>query len=108
VICVYKGKGPTDAFLIQHWLERNDIRSTLRGDLLGLRGEIPIVDAWPTIWVAAEDQERAEAAIREFNGPRLVHPRWKCEACGEENEPNFGSCWNCSADRPDIAGLESV
>ena len=102
MICIYKGTNGMDAYLLQHWLRRNDIPATLRSDRLGLRGEIPIVDAWPTVWVAAEDKSRAEAAIREFNGPQLVHPRWQCPGCKEDNEPNFGSCWNCSADRPDL------
>ncbi|MEZ4317099.1 MAG: DUF2007 domain-containing protein [Myxococcota bacterium] len=100
MICIYKARSATDAYLLQHWLQRNDIPATLRGDLLGLRGEIPIGDAWPTVWVAEVDRDRAEACIREFNGPQLVHPRWKCASCGEDNEPNFGSCWNCSSDRP--------
>lgn len=104
MICVYKASGPTDAMLVSHWLERNGIRALVRGDLLGLRGEIPIGDAWPTVWVDEADRELAEAAIREFEGPRLVHPRWVCAGCGEENEPNFGSCWSCDADRPDLAG----
>ena len=103
MICVYKGNNPTDAYLIHHWLQRNGIRANVQGDLLGLRGEIAVGEAWPTVWVAKEDQDRAEAAIREFNAPQLVHPRWKCVQCDEENEPNFGSCWNCSADHPSIS-----
>ena len=102
MICVYKGRGATDAFLLHHWLLRNDIEAVLRGDRLGLRGETPIADAWSTLWVAKADRERAEEAIREFNGPQLVHPRWLCSFCGEDNEPNFGSCWSCSADRPGL------
>lgn len=99
---VYRGTGTTDAYLIQHWLERNGVRTVLRGDLLTLRGPIPLADAWPTVWVDDEDAERAEELVRAFNGPKLVHPRWVCTHCGEDNEPNFGSCWNCSADRPGL------
>jgi hypothetical protein len=101
---VYKANSPTDAPLIQHWLERNDIRASIRGDLFGLRGEIPMADAAPTVWVADADEERALELIREFNGPTLGHPRWLCAICGEDNEPNFGSCWNCNADQPDLRG----
>ena len=53
-------------------------------------------------YLANGDKERAEAAIRDFNAPRLVHPPWQCPACHEDNEANFGSCWNCSGDRPDL------
>lgn len=95
MICVYKGRGASDAFLLRHWLLRNHIAAVLRGGL-------PIADTWSTLWVAKADKERAEAAIREFNAPRLVYPRWICSSCGEENEPSFGSCWSCSADRPGL------
>ncbi len=105
LICVYRGTGPTDATLVAHWLERNGLAPQVRGDRTGLRGEIPIPDAWPTVWVRAADRAQAERAIREFNGPTLVHPRWACGRCGEDNEPNFGSCWSCDADRPDVAAV---
>lgn len=101
MICVFKAAGPTEATLMRHWLERNGIRAVVRGDLVGLRGEIPMAEAWPTVWVDPEDGEAAEEAVRAFESPRLVHPRWQCPACGEDNEPNFGSCWSCSGDRPE-------
>lgn len=102
MICVYKAHGPTDAHLVRHWLERNGIRAVIRGDLMGIRGEIPVGESWPAVWVDREDVARAEEAIRTFEGPRLVHPPWRCPRCGEVNEPNFGSCWSCQADRPDL------
>lgn len=102
VVCVYKARDATDAALVKHWLERNGVQALVRGDLLGLRGEIPIGDAWPSVWVPDDQKDAADVAIREFEGPRLVHPRWACARCGEDNEPNFGSCWSCGADRPDL------
>jgi hypothetical protein len=99
--CVYQGSGPTDAHLVHHWLVRNEVRAAIRGmHRMGLGGEVPVNEAWPSVWVGDEDVERARALITEFEGPKLVHPRWLCAACGEDNEPNFGSCWNCGADRP--------
>jgi hypothetical protein len=106
LVCIYRGTGPTDATLVAHWLERNGITAHVQGDLLGLRGEIPVGDAWPTVWVRKPDQGRAEDAVKVFEGPTLVHPTWRCARCGEDNEPNFGSCWSCEADRPDVAAAQ--
>lgn len=106
LVCVYKGTSPTDATLVAHWLERNGVKAHVRGDLLGIRGEIPIAEAWPTVWVRQVDRDRASEAIRVFEGPTLIHPRWACRRCGEDNEPNFGSCWSCDADRPDLPAEE--
>jgi hypothetical protein len=103
LFCIYRGNGPTDAYLVHHWLDRNGIFAQVRGEhRMGLRGDIPIPDAWPSIWVRNEDRDAAEAAIRTFNAPRAVHPRWICPACQEDNEPNFDSCWSCDGDRPGV------
>ena len=101
MVCVYKSVGGADGVMIQHWLERNDIPALLRGGLSGLAGEIPVADARASVWVRKEDEERALEAVAAFHGPVQVHPKWVC-TCGEESEPNFGSCWNCGADRPDL------
>jgi hypothetical protein len=90
----YQGHGPIDAFLVRDWLERNEIRTFVRGEhLVSLRGDLPV--AWPSVWVAIADRERAVAAVTTYHQPALVHPVWNCPGCGEENPPAFGSCWNC-------------
>ena len=102
LVRIYRATGPTDAYLLRDWLERNGVRAQVRGEsLMSLRGEVPIGEAWPTLWVAEANVERAEQLMRQFEGPTLVHPPWQC-ACGEENAPNFASCWDCGRDRPGI------
>jgi hypothetical protein len=101
-VCVYRAAGPMDAYLMHHWLERNGVASFVRGDLSSIRGEIPIPEAWPTVWVHEDMVERTKELVGQFDRPTLVHPKWECDQCGETNEPNFGSCWSCSADRFDI------
>jgi hypothetical protein len=99
-ICVYRATGPADGFLVRDWLVRCGLTPQVRGDLSAIRGEIPIQDSWPAVWVAAADEERARQALRQLNGPRLVREPWLCPACGADGEPDFDSCWNCDADRP--------
>ncbi len=69
-----------------------------------LRGEIPIPEVWPSIWVLREHASVAEDLVRTFEGPALVHPEWVCSNCGEQNGATFGSCWSCGQDSPFIAG----
>lgn len=98
---VYRGTGPVDAYLLRDWLVRNEVTAQVRGEnLMSLRGDIPIWDAWPTVWCPSEQQERARELIDTFFGPSLVHPSWRCARCDEENAPAFASCWSCGADRP--------
>lgn len=99
-VCVYRGNSPTDAWLVLHWLQRNEIPAWIRGDLQGAIGEIPVPESWPTIWVNAENRARADEALRLFRAPTLVRPAWNCPRCGEANEPNFDGCWSCDGDRP--------
>jgi hypothetical protein len=102
---VYQGLGPTDAYLLRDWLQRNGITAEVRGEsLMSLRGDVPLGQAWPALWVPPGEKTRTELLIAEFEGPVLVHPHWRCGACAEENGPNFASCWSCGAVRPDIAG----
>jgi hypothetical protein len=99
-VCVYRATGPADGFLVRDWLVRSGLEPQLRGDLSTIRGEIPIGESWPSIWVGPQHRERAASLIQELNGPRLVREAWTCPACGAEGEPDFDSCWNCDADRP--------
>lgn len=98
---VYKASDRANAYLFLHQLEAAGIRGIMRGEaLMSLGGEIPLYDALPSIWVNEEDMEQATEILRQFEGPALVFPKWHCTHCGEENEANFGQCWNCLNDRP--------
>lgn len=106
---VYRATGPTDAYLVRDWLIRNGLRATVRGEnLMSIRGDVPIGEAWPTVWTPPSQEARATRLVTEFQGPTLVHPAWQCPSCSEENGPNYASCWSCGADRPDVVGLPSV
>ncbi len=99
MIRIYQGVGPTDAYLVRDWLARNGIDAVVRGqNLLGALGQVPVAEAWPSVYVGSTEAPRARAALAVFHGPALVHPEWKCPACGETNGPAFGSCWSCGAE----------
>lgn len=100
MIRIYQGQGHTDAYLVRDWLVRNGIGAMVRGEnRLGAMGEIPLPEAWPGVYVADDDRDRALASLKAFHAPALVHPEWSCPACGEENGPAFHSCWSCGVDR---------
>jgi hypothetical protein len=98
--CVFRASGPTDAWLVRDWLERNGLQVLVRGDLVSVAGQIPFPEAWPTVWVPEPEKELADEAMRLFRGPRLVRDPWTCPSCGEVNEPSFDSCWQCETERP--------
>ncbi len=106
MICVYTAMLPTDAHLVQHWLRRNGIAAQVLGDLMVGRGELPIQDSAPTVWVSLENEDAARALVAEFEKPQGDGKRWLCPECAEDNEPTFGSCWKCGVDHP--AGLDGA
>jgi hypothetical protein len=74
------------------------IDSELRNQYLaGALGEVPMLEAWPQLYVAEADEFRALRALREAAAPPRGSP-WVCEACGEQLEPQFTSCWRCGAE----------
>ncbi len=95
VVCVFRGTGPADAWLVRDRLEAEGIPVQVRDDLSAGRGELPILDSWPTLWVSAERAAEAEAFLHREATLRLVVPPWTCTACGEVNEGSFEWCWSC-------------
>jgi len=63
-------------------------------------GEIPFLEAWPELWVAELDFDRAQELIETaVHGEGLAEPLWTCPSCGEEVEGQFTECWNCGHER---------
>ena len=58
---VFTARNVTEAHFVRDLLEAEGLVVTVRGeDLWGASGELPFVDAWPTIWVL-DDAREAEA-----------------------------------------------
>ncbi|MCB9687846.1 MAG: DUF2007 domain-containing protein [Alphaproteobacteria bacterium] len=99
-VCVFRGTGLVDAYLARDWLEASGLTVQVRGDLTTIRGEIPIAESWPTVWVSKREEAAANEALRLMRGPRLVRGPWTCPACGEEGDPDLDACWQCDTPRP--------
>ena len=77
---------------------RCEVRNTT---LSGAMGEIPFLECAPQLWVLDDrDEARASEVLEQLKRPVTGMP-WRCAECGEESEPQFGTCWNCGAVRPD-------
>jgi hypothetical protein len=77
------------------------IRCELRNTTLsGAMGEIPFLECAPQLWLEREaDESRALEILQQLRRP-VGGPQWRCTACGEMLEPQFGACWRCGAARP--------
>ncbi len=74
---------------------RCDVRNTA---LSGALGQIPFLECAPQLWIEHHEEPRAREILQQLQQP--THgPLWKCVACGESSEPQFGGCWQCGAAR---------
>ena len=94
---VYTAESIIQVTHVSNLLAAEGIRAELRNARLGgAIGEIPFLEAWPELWVAPLDFERAKELIDlTVHGEGLVEPAWTCAACGEHVEGQFTDCWNC-------------
>jgi hypothetical protein len=78
-------------------LASEGIASEIRNEFLGgIAGEMPVDQVWPELWVVNELQyDRAKQLIDEAILEESPQAAWRCRGCGEENEGQFGACWNC-------------
>lgn len=104
---LHVAKQAVEAHLIKGFLEANGVDAEVRGAMLtsGL-GELP--GDVCTVWVLEDGQyERANQLVIAFlNGSLAIehrHRNWACAGCGEPQEGQFTSCWNCGAERPRAA-----
>lgn len=78
-------------------LESEGIPCQVRNEYLGgIAGEMPLQEVWPELWVVNDlDFDRAKQLIDAAISDESPQRPWKCKKCGEENEGQFGACWNC-------------
>ena len=90
---------------LRQLLAENQIVSFIKNEhLAGGVGELPIFECWPELWVTVPAlADKARVLIEAFEGDAhsaARHKPWDCPKCTESIDANFGSCWNCGADRP--------
>ena len=92
---------PLQAAIWADTLRAAGIRCEVRNTTLsGAMGEIPFLECAPQLWVLDErDVVRANEVLQQLRRP-VAGPPWRCTECGEESEPQFGTCWKCGAVRP--------
>jgi Putative prokaryotic signal transducing protein len=91
-------------FEAHHWrnlLAAAGIESVLRNEHIGSAfGELPVDICAPEVWLTdPRQEEKALQLILEASRP-MGTAIWPC-VCGEAIEPQFFTCWNCGAHRPD-------
>jgi hypothetical protein len=102
---VFTAHDVAEAHFVRGLLESQGLSVAVRGeDLWGTRGEVPFVDAWPTLWVVDDAAEpQALEIVRQYEASRTAPAAqgdaWRCGNCGQELEAQFTSCWNCGTER---------
>ncbi len=104
---VYSASTPTEAHMIQGFLETAGITAFVQGDaLFGVRGGVPMnSETAPSVWVADADFEQASTLVADFFREQAASAAddWTCPSCGEVLEGQFTECWNCGTSRPEAA-----
>lgn len=100
---VFVARDVTEAHFVRGLIESQDIQVTVLGEnASGSSGEVPFVDAWPTVWVLDDEcEEAARVIVQEYEagGGGGTGAPWRCLECGQDLEAQFSACWSCGAER---------
>ena len=96
---------PLQAAIWADTLRAAGIRCEVRNTTLsGAMGEIPFLECAPQVWLLNEgDETQAREILLQLRLP-IVGAPWRCAECGEESEPQFGTCWKCGTVRSSESG----
>ncbi|MDF2153676.1 DUF2007 domain-containing protein [Vibrio sp. CAU 1672] len=97
---IYIAENPAEAHILCGLLKTENIACEVRGEgLFGLKGEVPFGDETdPYVWLfQPEQQQQAMAIITEYHNQTagILFKDWICPNCNENNEGQFGACWQC-------------
>ena len=98
---VFSSDNQMIAGFLQGILENENIKCFIKNQALsGGIGELPPTECWPELWVVDDDDyQKALNIIEQVNLETDPKSKpWRC-SCGETNEGQFGSCWQCGSDR---------
>lgn len=92
---------PLRAGLVRSALEAAGIPVEVRNEFLaGALGELPPQECWLELWVADTDAPAADRVLDAMARAGEDKSTWRCPACDELLEPQFGQCWQCGALAP--------
>ena len=100
---VFSSHDPMLAGYLRTVLEEEGIACVVKNEFLqGGVGELPPTECWPEVWVVEDAQAaRARTIVEEVRHGDASAEGWRCSACGEWIEPEFGACWRCAGAPPD-------
>lgn len=100
MVKVYTGEVLALVENMKNLLKMHNIESTIKNQYLSAAvGEIPPNEAWPQLWVADQDFERAKKIVEDAERDSPESQKVLiCPKCGEEVEGQFAECWNCGTD----------
>ena len=84
--------------LLKTLLEQEGIACATRNEQLSLTvGPVPFLENYPELWIVNdEDTDRAQELIAKWQSQEATQlEAWTCPHCNEQNEGQFGECWNC-------------
>ncbi len=100
---VYSAPDAATVHIVKGILDQRGIRTIVRGEnLQGAAGGVAPIDAWVELVVLRmQDVPVAKSVVEEVvrEQPASDDEPWKCPACGETIEGQFGACWNCGTER---------
>ena len=96
---------PAEAHIVCGLLQSESVDCEVRGEgLFGLKGELPFTEETdPYVWLPdIEYASKAKAIVEEYRLQQTSKrfEEWVCNSCNENNEPQFGSCWQCGSQSP--------
>ena len=96
---VYTAENRLIVYHFKNLLEMENIKCIVKNDhLFSVVGEVPMMVAWPELWVVDSDMEKwARQIIKKSQNDIDAGEKWTCESCGEEHLSSFTDCWNCQS-----------
>jgi hypothetical protein len=86
------------AGMLKGLLTEMGIACEIRGENLSMAsGSLPPTECYPELWVESDEEfKRAKEFLEEWQSKEgEQQENWICQGCGEENEGQYHSCWNC-------------
>lgn len=101
---VYTHENVTMVTHFQNVLAQSDIATVIKNQFsAGGAGDLAMGDVWPELWILDERQlAEAQNIVSQIQSPPQ-EADWCCGQCGQDNAGNFEICWQCLAERPEVA-----